>query len=341
MTPGPRNRRFVLRSRSYGAFDPAVLAMEQGTVPTPAPGQALVRTLYLSLDPSNRIWMGEGESYMPPIPIGEVMRGLAIGEVVNSRTRAYPVGARVLGLLGWQDYALISPGDAVKPIRLPKLPFVNTPAFLGALGFTGLTAYFGIGDIARPRRGETVVVTAAAGAVGSIAGQLARMRGARVVGIAGTPEKCRWLVDDLGFAAAICRRDSDWRDQLRVACPRGIDVSFENVGGEIMEAIFELLNPHSRVVLCGLVSEYGQDGSARGPANFSNLLMRRVRLEGLNVGDSQRRFNGAIARLILWKLQGRIRDRHTLVMGLEAAPRALTSLFEGENIGKLIVQVSE
>jgi NADPH-dependent curcumin reductase CurA len=334
------NRRFVLRERPRGSFDPKVLTFESGPTPTPGRDQALVRNLYLSLDPSNRIWMGVGESYMPPVRLGEVMRGLAIGEVVASNTRAYQSGARVLGLLGWQDYALIGPNDPDPAMVLPTLPFIDLPSMLGALGVTGLTAYFGIADIAKPRRGETVVISAAAGAVGTIAGQLARMKGARVVGIAGSPEKCRWLVEELGFAAAVCRRDADWRDQLTTACPTGIDVSFENVGGEIMEATFDLLNLHARVVLCGLLSEYGAAGAATGPKNFSNLLMRRVHLQGLNVIDARSRFNGVIAKMALWTLLGRIKSHHTIVAGLESAPSALVRLFNGENLGKLIVQVA-
>jgi len=341
MTERAINRRFLLRARPQGAFDPAALEFVQEPAPTPAQGQALVRILYLSLDPSNRVWMGEGESYMPPVALGEVMRGVAIGEVVASNVGAYPVGALVLGLLGWQDYALIAPNDASAVMRLPRLPFVQTTSLLGALGITGLTAYFGITDVAKPRRGETMVVTAAAGAVGSIAGQIARMRGARVVGVAGSHEKCRWLVQELGFAAAVCRRDPDWRAQLKAACPDGVDVSFENVGGEIMETVFELLNPHARVALCGLIAEYAQDGKAPGPRNFSNLLMRRVHVQGFNVLDARRRFVGATLRLALWLALGRIKDRHTLIKGLSNAPAALKGLFEGDNIGKLIVQVAE
>jgi NADPH-dependent curcumin reductase CurA len=341
MTEGQINRRFLLRARPRGAFDPAALELVQEPMPTPGQGQALIRTRYLSLDPSNRIWMGEGESYMPPVALGEVMRGLAIGEVVASRVSAYPIGARVLGLLGWQDYALIAPNDAAAAVRLPRVPFVQPTSLLGALGITGLTAYFGVTDIAKPRRGETMVVTAAAGAVGSIAGQIARMRGARVVGVAGSHEKCQWLVQELGFAAAVCRRDPDWRARLRAACPRGVDIGFENAGGELMEAVFDLLNPHARVALCGLVAEYAQDGKSPGPRNFSNLLMRRVRVQGFNVLDARRRFAGATLRLASWLALGRIKDRHTLIKGLPQAPTALKGLFNGDNIGKLIVQVAE
>ena len=285
--------------------------------------------------------MGEGESYMPPVAIGGVMRGLAIGEIVASNVRGYPVGARVMGMLGWQDYALISRHDEIPVLVMPRYLPVSTPTMLGALGVTGLTAYFGMLKIGRPRRGETVVVSAAAGAVGAIAGQIAKLRGARVVGLAGSAEKCAWLIDELGFDAAICRRDADWREQLQAACPDGVDVDFENVGGEIMEAVFDLLNQHARVVLCGLLDGYGRDGQASGPSNFSHLLMRRIRVEGFNVVDYRSRFPFATAHLAIWLALKRIKAHHTVVAGLLAAPAALVGLFLGENVGKLLVKIGD
>jgi len=333
------NRRYILQRRPSGDFDPSVLTCVSEPIPVPGANEALVRNRYLSLDPSNRIWMGEGESYMPPVQIDAVMRGAGLGEVVASNSAKYPVGARVLGLLGWQDYAVIGTADEFPPEKLPRFLPIPEPLLLSTLGTTGLTAYFGMMDIGKPRRGETVLVSAAAGAVGSIAGQIARLRGARVIGIAGSHEKCDWLVKELGFAHAICRRDTDWRAQLSAACPNGIDVDFENAGGEIMEAAFDLLNPHARVVLCGLIAQYGADGEASGPRNFANLLMRRVRLEGFNLLDYQSRFYPAAIRLGWWMLRGKIKDRHTLIHGLDKAPEALVGLFNGTNIGKLIVRI--
>lgn len=339
MNPETSNRRFLLRRRPSGDFDPSVLELVREPVPAPGPGQALVRVKYLSLDPSNRIWMGQGESYIPPVPLDGVMRGAGIGEVVASNNRKFPVGSRVIGLLGWQDYALIGTGEEFPSQRLPSFLPVPLPSLLGAMGFTGMTAYFGMLDIGRPRRGETVVVSAAAGAVGSVAGQIAKIRGARVVGIAGSREKCDWLVRELGFDAAINRRDPDWRAQLAAACPDGVDVDFENVGGEIMEAVFERLNHHARVVLCGMIAGYGEDGAARGPRNFSILLMRRIRLQSLIVLDYQRRFTFAGMRLAWWMRRGKLKDQQTLVHGLERAPAALVGMFKGENTGKLLVEV--
>ncbi len=335
----PDNRRFLLRRRPTGDFDPSVLERVVEPAPTPGPGQALVRNLYLSLDPSNRIWMGEGESYMPPVPLDTVMRGAGIGKVIASNTPKYRVGAKVIGLVGWQDYTVISPEDELPCQVLPGYLPVDDKTLLGALGITGMTAYFGITDIGKPRRGETVVVSAAAGAVGSIAGQIAKIYGARVVGIAGSREKCEWLKNELGFDAAINRRDRDWREQLIAACPKGIDVDFENAGGEIMDAVFDLLNLHGRVVLCGMISQYGADAKAMG--NFRNLLTRRIRLQGFIILDYIARFPLATLRMAAWLWRGKIKDRHTLIAGLDRAPEALTQMFRGENIGKLIVQIED
>jgi NADPH-dependent curcumin reductase len=332
------NRRFILRARPQGAYYPKVLELTREPVPAPGPGQALVRNKYLSLDPTNRIWMG-GDSYLPAVPLGEVMRGAALGEVVASNTPKYKVGSKVIGLLGWQDYALISADDPLPVNPVPGFLPVPETAFLGALGATGMTAYFGLLDIGKPKPGETVFVSAAAGAVGSIVGQIAKIAGARVVGIAGTREKCEWLVRDLGFDVAICRRDADWREQLAKACPKGIDVDFENVGGEIMEAVLDLMNNHGRVVLCGMISQYGDDAAAAGPANFRHVLVKRLKVQGFIILDYIPRFPFAGLRMAYWMWRGRIQDRHTLVKGLDQAAQALTQLFDGGNTGKLIVEV--
>jgi NADPH-dependent curcumin reductase CurA len=333
------NRRFILRERPSGDFDPKVLVKETGPVPSPGPGQALVRNRYLSLDPTNRIWMGDGESYLPPVPLGGVMRGGGLGVVVASNTRKYRVGATVIGMLGWQDYVLISADDPVPAQALPG--FIKaSPTMLGALGFTGMTAYFGLLDIGKPKRGETVVISAAAGAVGSVVGQIAKIYGCRIVGIAGTHEKCEWLKRDLGFDAAICRRDQDWREQLKAACPTGIDIDFENVGGEIMEAVLDLMNNNGRVVLCGMISQYGKDDRANvGPHNFINLLTRRIKLQGFIILDYIPRMPMATLRMMWWMRRGKIKDRSTIVKGLDNAPQALTQLFKGENTGKLLVEI--
>lgn len=335
------NRRFLLRERPSGDFDPKILQRVEEPVPVPGPGQALVRNRYLSLDPTNRIWMSEAEGYLPPVALGEVMRGGAVGEVVASNSRKFPVGAKVAGLLNWQDYALISDsGDTLVQVIPNWLPAPLT-ATMGVLGATGMTAYFGLTDIGKPKRGETVVISAAAGAVGSIAGQIAKLMGARVVGIAGSKDKCDWLVNELGFDAAINRRDADWREKLKAACPRGIDVDFENAGGEILEAVLDLMNLHGRVILCGMISQYGKDEAASGPRNFRHLLIRRIKVQGFIILDYIPRFRLAQLRMLWWMKRGLIKDRSTIVKGLDHAPQALTQLFRGENTGKLIVEIEE
>jgi len=334
------NRRIFLRQRPSGDYDPKILECVTGPVPTPGPGQALVRNLMLSLDPTNRIWMREEPSYLPPVKLNGVMRGVAVGQVLASNNSKYKVGATVAGLLGWQDYALIGTDDESEPIVLPPFPKIPPAQALGVLGTTGMTAYFGLLDIGRPKRGETVFVSAAAGAVGSIVGQIAKIHGCRVVGIAGTHDKCEWLKRELGFNAAVCRRDPDWRAQMKAACPNGIDVNFENAGGEIMEAAIELMNNHGRLVLCGMISQYNKaEGS--GPANFQDLLIKRIKLQGFIILDYMRRFPLAQLRMMWWMKRGLIKDQTTLVRGLDKAPQALKQLFNGDNTGKLLVEIGE
>ncbi|HVT36268.1 MAG TPA: NADP-dependent oxidoreductase [Nevskiaceae bacterium] len=339
--PQPSNRRFLLRQRPLGDFDPKILERVVQPAPTPGPGQALVRNLYLSLDPTNRIWMSEAEGYLPPVALGEVMRGAAVGKVVASNSKKFPAGATVAGLLGWQDYALLSDdGDTVAQVIPNWLP-VPLTATMGVLGATGMTAYFGLTDIGKPQPGETVVISAAAGAVGSIAGQIAKLLGCRVVGIAGTREKCEWLTRELGFDAAINRRDADWRAQLKAACPNGVDVDFENAGGEILDAVLDLMNLHGRVILCGMISQYGSDGAVAGPKNFRHLLIRRIKVQGFIILDYIPKFPLAQLRMLWWLKRGKIKDRSTIVKGLDQAPQALTQLFRGDNTGKLIVEIDE
>jgi len=278
---------------------------------------------------------------MPPVQIGEVMRGLAVGQVIRSNDPVYPVGVLVQGLLGWQDYAVVKTGGdlplAILPARLP----MSIPAAMGLLGITGLSAYFGLLDIGKPKEGETVVVSAAAGAVGSVAGQIAKIKGCRAVGIAGTADKCAWLKDELGFDAAINYRDDDWRQQLKAACPDGVDVNFENVGGEILDVVLSMMNLRGRVSLCGLISSYNATEPVPGPYNFSLILMKRLRVEGFIVTDFAPRFGDAIADLSTWYGQGRIKHRETVVEGLEHAPVAVNRLFDGGNIGKLVVKIAD
>jgi NADPH-dependent curcumin reductase CurA len=333
------NRRFLLRERPTGRIDDRTFELAEEAVPEIGDGEALVRTRWISLDPTNRAWLDDTPTYLPPVAIGEVMRAGGLGEVVASNSPDYSTGQLVLGRTGWQDYAVAS---AQAPMAvMPEIPGVSPSHFLGALGMTGLTAYVGMLEIGRPQPGETVVVSAAAGAVGSVAGQLAKIQGARVVGIAGGPEKCALLVDELGFDAAVDYKAPDWRDQLKAATPDRIDVDFENVGGEIMEAVFGRLNVRARVPLCGLISGYNDDAAAAaaGPRNFGNLLVQRVHLEGFIVLDHFGRMPEIVPQLAAWMAEGRLKAKETVVEGFEQLPVAINMLFDGKNTGKLVVKV--
>lgn len=337
--PATKNRQFLLAARPSGRIKPSDFELVETEVPKAGPNQAVARVLYLSLDPTNRVWMTDVEQYMPPVALGEVMRGAGIAKVVESKNSAYRVGDLVTGLVGWQDYA-VSEGTGLNAWSpLPKDLEVPPTMMLGALGITGITAYFGLLEIGRPEAGETVVVSAAAGATGSVAGQIAKIKGCRVVGIAGSRAKCDWIVNDLGFDAAVNYKDADWQEQLTKACPEGIDVDFENVGGPIMEAVLSRMNLNGRVALCGLISGYNSDEPMRGP--YDTILIKRLRVQGFIVIDFVDRFPEAAVQLAGWMMEGKIKHRETLVDGLENAPIAINRLFDGDNIGKLIVKVAD
>lgn len=341
------NRAFRLRRRPSGLVTSEDLQLVEEGIPALAAGQALVRTLWLSVDPTNRIWMSELRGYLPPVPIDAVMRGLGVGQVVESRRDDMPVGAYVTGMLGFQDHCLADDTLLEAPLTVLPDPLPAPPeALLGALGHTGITAWLGIEDICRPEAGETLVVSAAAGAVGSIAGQLGKVRGARVVGLAGTAEKCRHVVEDLGFDACVNYKDLDWAEQLADATPDGIDADFENVGGEIMDAVLNRMNVGARVALCGMISEYndyGANGSASSPGQkaITQFIMQRATMTGFLVLDHADRFPEAIAALATLAGEGRLRWSETVVEGLESTVDALNQLFAGTNTGKLLVRVAD
>lgn len=332
------NRQFRLKTRPTGRIEKSNFDFVEQPIPEPGPGEALVRVLYLSLDPTNRIWMSDMDQYMPPVAIGEVMRGGGVGVVVKSNSARYKEGDRVSGLTGWQDYCIADEGMRAMSVLPKDLP-VDLPVMLGACGMTGLTAYFGLLELGRPKPGETVVVSAAAGAVGSVVGQIARIKGCRAVGIAGGPEKCRHLIDDLGFDAAVDYKRDDWREQLAAATPDGIDVNFENVGGEIMEAVMVRMNLFSRMPLCGMISGYNSGEPMR--ADYSPILMRRIEIRGFIVIDFMEKFAEGAMQLAQWVVEGKLKHRETIVEGLENAPVAVNRLFDGQNIGKLVVKVGE
>ncbi|MHC1559237.1 NADP-dependent oxidoreductase [Actinomycetospora sp. C-140] len=332
------NRQFVLRERPSGRISATTFEMREEATPPIGDGEALVRVEWVSLDPSNRAWIGATPTYLPPVGIGEVMRGYGLGTVVESNNPVYPVGRTVQGLLGWQEYATVDDTTMMQAHDLA--PGVSPSQYLGALGKTGLTAWTGMHEIGKPRPGETVVVSAAAGAVGSVAGQLATAAGARVVGIAGGPEKCALLTDKLGFAAAVDHRAEGWRDALAEATPDGIDVDFESVGGEIMEAVFDRLAVHARVALCGLISGYNATELPRGPRSFSNLLTRRATLQGFVMMDDYAKMQQARAEITGLIGRGRLVPLETVVDGFEQLPTAINMLFDGTNVGKLVVKIA-
>ena len=332
------NQRWVLKRRPEGAIKPGDLELITEPVPDLAEDQVLVRTVYLSLDPTNRIWMSDRDQYMPPVRIGDTMRGGAIGVVERSRSERFKQGDLVNpGLGGWSTYSVAN-GATLNPV--PAIPGVPLSAFMSVLGATGLTAWFGIDDIGKPKPGETVVVSAAAGAVGSIAGQIARLRGARVIGIAGGKAKCDWLTGELGFDGAIDYRAEDVGAALDRLCPDGIDVDFENVGGSIMDAVFSRMNDFGRMALCGMISTYNDDGPVAGPADFSRILMHKLLIKGFIVTDYLSRAGEAFAELAPWVMSGQLKWKVHIEDGLENAIDAVGLLFSGQHDGKLLVRVS-
>lgn len=329
------NRQWVLRRRPEGEIAPGDLELVNAPRPTPGPGQILVRNIYLSLDPTNRIWMSDIDQYMPPVEIGDVMRGGTIGVVEDSNNPAYKPGDIVQPFdMGWQDYVVTGGGQTLQVSK--DVPIL---AYMGGLGMTAVTAYFGLLDIGKPQPGETVVVSAAAGAVGSIVGQIAKLKGCRVVGLAGSDDKCAWVVDELGFDACINYKTENVLDALKRECPKGIDVYFENVGGEILDAVLTLVNLQARIPLCGLISTYNAEGPVPGPYMFRNVLMKRVLIKGFIVIDYFPRIAEFMADMPGWIASGQVKWQVDVRQGLENAPTVLQDLFTGGNKGKLLVQI--
>ena len=330
------NRQFLLAKRPVGAATRETFTYQEVPVGTPQDGQVLVRNEYLSLDPAMRGWMNEGKSYIPPVGIGEVMRALGVGKVIASNNPNFAVGDYVNGALGVQDYFLGEPRGFYKVD--PKL--APLPRYLSALGMTGMTAYFALLETGAPKAGETVVISGAAGAVGSIAGQIAKLKGCRVVGIAGGADKCKFLVDELGFDAAIDYKNEDLPAALKRECPKGVDVYFDNVGGDILDAVLSRLAMKARVVICGAISQYNNKEAVKGPANYLSLLVNRARMEGFVVMDHAAHFAAAGQEMAGWMAQGKLKSKEDIVEGLETFPETLMKLFNGENFGKLVLKVS-
>ena len=329
------NHQWQLAARPEGSIKESDFNWVEQPVPDLQDGQFLVRNLYLSLDPTMRMWATK-DTYLPAVKIGEVMRGGTIGVIEESRNPKFKEGDHVTGLLGWQEYA-VTDGKGLNV--LPNLPGVPLTAHFGLFGHIGMTAYFGLLDIGKPQPGETLVVSAAAGAVGSLVGQIGKIKGCHVVGIAGADDKCKWIMDELGFDAAINYKTENVYDALKKHCPKGIDIDFENVGGEIMDAVLAQINFRARIVLCGLISGYNATEPVPGPYNFANILVQRARVEGFIVLDYAARAMECMTELGQWMMQGKIKYRIDEVEGLNQAPQALNRLFDGANIGKLVVKI--
>jgi len=337
------NTRVLLASRPQGLPQPENLTIETVEVPPLAPGQVLVKVELISLDPAMRGWMNEGKSYAPPIAIGEVFRALAAGQVVESQHPGFAVGDYVTGVLGAQQY-VVRAGDAAQdpanPAYLRKVDTSLAPleTYLATLGMPGMTAYVGLLDTGQPQPGNTVVVSGAAGAVGSVVGQIAKLKGCRVVGIAGDQAKVDYCVQELGFDACINYKTEDVAAALRAACPQGIDVYFDNVGGEILDTVLLQINLKARIVICGAISQYNNTAPAKGPANYMMLLVNRARMEGILVGDNAARFGDAAREMAGWLREGKLTTPKVQTEhGIENFLPTLNKLFSGENFGKLVL----
>jgi NADPH-dependent curcumin reductase CurA len=331
-----RNRRLVLAERPTGMVDERTVRLEEADLPEIGDGEALAKVRYLSIDPTIRTWMDDAPGYLPPIAIGEVVRAGGVAEVLSSNSDQYAPGDLLFGLTGWQEYVIADGAQRT----MQKLPSgVSATAALGVLGLNGTTAYFGLLDVGALKEGDVVVVSGAAGATGSAAGQIAKLKGAaKVIGIAGGPEKCAWIVDELGFDAAIDYKHDNVPARLRELCPQGIDLYFDNVGGEILNACLANLAMRGRIALCGAISSYN-DPERSGPSNYGALIIRRGRMEGFIILDYFDRLPAAQAELAGWLGEGKIKSAEHIVEGLEHAPDALNLLFTGGNTGKVIVQV--
>jgi NADPH-dependent curcumin reductase CurA len=336
------NRQVRLAQRPVGTPNRDNWSFTAEPVQEPAAGGVLIKTLTLSLDPAMRGWMNDAKSYIAPVGIGEVMRAGGIGKVIASQNPKFAVGDLVSATLGAQEYMLIAE-DQIKRNGLFKIDtrLGSITQWMNVLGMPGMTGYFGLLDVGMPRPGDTVVVSGAAGAVGQTVGQLARIKGCRVVGIAGGRAKCDWVVNELGFDACIDYKSGGVRAGLKEYCPKGVDIYFDNVGGEILDDVLARLARGARIVICGAISQYNNTTPVQGPKNYLSLLVNRARMEGMVVFDYADRFPVAIAELAGYLKDGRMKSKEDIVRGLENFPEALMKLFTGENFGKLVLQVAD
>ena len=336
-----KNRQVRLASRPHGLPTRENWRFSEAEVTSPGPGGVLVKTLYLSLDPAMRGWMNEGKSYIPPVEIGAVMRAGGIGQVVDSNNPDFAVGDYVNAGLDVQEYCLISQ-ENIKRSGIFKIdPRLGLTTWTNVLGMPGMTGFFGLMEVGMPKAGETVVVSGAAGAVGQTVGQIAKLKGCRVVGIAGGQAKCDWVVNELGIDACIDYKNSDVRKGLKEHCPGGVDIYFDNVGGEILDMVLAKINRKARIIICGAISQYNNTTPVKGPANYLSLLVNRARMEGIVVFDYADRYHLGVAEMAGYLKAGTMKSKEDVVQGIENFPEALLKLFNGENFGKLVLQVAK
>jgi NADPH-dependent curcumin reductase CurA len=340
MTNHETNLQFRLAARPVGMVKNSDWQQTEEPLRELVDGEMLVKVLYLSLDPAMRGWMNDAKSYIRPVGIGEVMRAGGVGVVVASKSSRFAVGDHVQGGTGVQRYWIGAADDKSVGFRKVDATLAPLPTYLNTLGMPGMTAYFGLIESGQPKAGETVVVSGAAGAVGQTVGQVAKQLGCRVVGIAGGPDKCDFVVNQLGFDACIDYKGGSVKDGLKQHCPDGVDVYFDNVGGDILDTVLTRINMKARIVICGAISQYNNTTPVKGPANYLSLLVNRARMEGIVVFDYADRYHMGVAQLSQWMREGKIHSKEDIVQGLENFPQALNMLFEGKNFGKLVLQVA-
>jgi hypothetical protein len=335
------NKQIRLAARPVGMPKQSDWKFVSEPLREPADGEIVVKTLYLSLDPAMRGWMNEGKSYIRPVAIDEVMRAGGVGKIVASKSPKFAVGDYVHGTLGVQEYWIGPADDKTAAFYKVDPKAAPLPKYLNALGMPGMTAYFGLLDIGQPKEGETVVVSGAAGAVGQTVGQVAKQKGCRVVGIAGGKEKCDFVVNELGFDACIDYKNGSVREGLKQHCPKGVDIYFDNVGGDILDDVLTRINMKARIIICGAISQYNNTTPVKGPANYLSLLVNRARMEGMVVFDYADRYHLAVADIAKWMKEGSFKTREDIVEGIDNFPETLLMLFEGKNFGKLVLQVAK
>ncbi|NND80064.1 MAG: NADP-dependent oxidoreductase [Maribacter sp.] len=332
------NKQLLFVKRPQGEADASTWSLETNPIPEIGEGEILIKHHYISLDPAMRGWMNEGKSYIEPMAIGSVMRAGSVGEVIDTKNHPkFKVGDFVSGFGGVQQYA-VSDGTNLYPVDPNLAPL---PTYIGTLGMPGMTAYFGILEVGKIKEGDIVVVSGAAGAVGSIVGQIAKIKGCKVIGIAGGPDKCKYIVEELGFDGAIDYKNEDVNKRLKEECPKGLDVYFDNVGGEILEAALGRLRMHARIVICGAISQYNNRAAMKGPRNYLSLLVNRATMQGMVVFDWASRYGEAALAMGTWLAQGKLKSKEAIYDGIENFPQTYNRLFSGEKLGKLVLKVIE